>query len=143
MSAGGDEVAHVIVGKPGPDFMSTYLRPVDQDNVYRVSVYLRTQVDRGDQTWRHKTILKVAQSEIASYTATDSTGVRVTVGRDETGQWRMSEPKEGLARSELVPMVLQAMADMIAELRPSDSEGRQKISKFFISASLSFRKPVK
>ena len=111
--AGGDEVGHIIVGKPGPDGMSTYVRLAGQDNVYRVPVYLRSQVDRGDQSWRNKTVLKVPQAEIASYTTTDETG-SVTLVQDPPGNWKMTAPQEGPVDPGLVPMLLQTLTNVTA-----------------------------
>jgi hypothetical protein len=112
--AGGDEVGHIIVGKPGPDGMSTYVRLADQDNVYRVPVYLRSQVDRGDQTWRNKTVLKVPQAELASYTTTDEKGSSVTVVQDPPGNWKMTAPQEGPVDPGLMPMLLQTLTNVSA-----------------------------
>lgn len=111
--AGGAEVGHLIVGKPGPDGMSTYVRLAGQDNVYRVPVYLRSQVDRGDQTWRNKTVLKVAQAEVASYTTTDASGT-VTLVQDPPGNWKMTEPREGQVDMGMLPLVLQSLTNVTA-----------------------------
>lgn len=111
LRSGGEEVGHLIVGKPGPDGMSTYVRPSGQDKVYRVPVYLRPQVDRGDQTWRNKTVLKVAQADVASYTTTDSTG-SVTVAQDPSGEWKMTAPQESPVQPSILPIVLQSLTNI-------------------------------
>ncbi|MCA9728677.1 MAG: DUF4340 domain-containing protein [Candidatus Eisenbacteria bacterium] len=112
IKGGGQDLAHLIVGKPGPDYMSTYIRPTGQDNVYRVPVYLRTQVDRGDQTWRNKTVLKLAKEDLASYTTQDSSGT-VTVEQTD-GEWKMTAPREGAVRQDLLPILLQSLTNITA-----------------------------
>lgn len=114
VAAGGEEVAHLIVGKPGPDGMSTYIRRAGDDNVYRVPVYLRSRVDRGDETWRNKTIVKVAREDIASYTTTDSTGAVVTLAQDSAGTWQMTVPQASPVQENVLPIVLQSLSNITA-----------------------------
>ena len=113
VTTGGSEVAHLIVGKPGPDYMSTYIRPADQDNVYRVPVYLRTQVDRGDQTWRNRNVLTLSQHDIVSYSTTEGT-TKITLTQETPGQWRMTAPQESAVDMGLLPMILQSMTNITA-----------------------------
>lgn len=113
ISQGAKPVAEFVVGKPGPDFMSTYIRPVSGDKVYLVPVYLRTTVDRGSETWRNRTVLDIEQAKIASYT-TRNTRETVTVEKGKDGEWNITAPTQAKARPEVVSMVLRSLAALRA-----------------------------
>lgn len=106
---GGRPLAAYVVGKPGPDFMSTYVRPVDKDAVYLVPVYLRTAVDRGEQSWRNLTVLELEQADITGYT-THSTRETVNVEKQEDGTWQITEPLQAKARPDIVSAVVRSLA---------------------------------
>ena len=55
----GEEVGHFIVGKPGPDFLSTYVRAANSDKVIQVPEYL-PNLFKGQKTWREKTIFDLS-----------------------------------------------------------------------------------
>jgi hypothetical protein len=113
ISQGTKSVAEFIVGKPGPDWMSTYIRPVSGDKVYLVPAYLRTTVDRGPETWRNRTILELEQAKIASYT-TRNARETVTVERGKDGEWSITSPTQDKARPDIVGMVLRSLAALRA-----------------------------
>jgi hypothetical protein len=113
MTQGTKSLAEFIVGKPGPDYMSTYIRPKSSDKVYLVPAYLRTAVDRGPETWRNRTILELDQAKIASYT-TRNAKETVTVEKGADGQWSITAPAPDKARSDLVSMVLRSLATLRA-----------------------------
>ena len=109
ISQGPKAVAEFIVGKPGPDYMSTYIRPVSGDKVYLVPAYLRTVVDRGPETWRNRTVLELEQAKIASYT-TRNARETVTVEKGKDGEWTITAPTRDKARPDVVAMVLRSLA---------------------------------
>lgn len=109
----GKDVAAFVVGKPGPDYKSSYIRPLNKDETYRVPVYLRTKVDRGGQPWRNKTLLNISQDDIASYRTTDADG-SVSFERS-TGVWRSTEPFAGTVElTDVMGMVLNSIAKIVA-----------------------------
>jgi hypothetical protein len=109
ISQGAKSVAEFIVGKPGPDYMSTYIRPVSGDKVYLIPVFLRTTVDREPGTWRNRTVLEVDQAKIASYT-TRTARETVTVEKGKDGAWNITAPTQEKARPDMVGMVLRSLA---------------------------------
>jgi hypothetical protein len=109
ITQGTKAVAEFIVGKPGPDYMSTYIRPVSGDKVYLVPAYLRTTVDRGPETWRNRTVLELEQAKIASYT-TRNTRETVTVKKGKDGEWSITAPTQEKARPDIVGIVLRSLA---------------------------------
>jgi hypothetical protein len=110
---GGKAVAQFIVGKPGPDYMSTYVRPQGQNRVYQVPVYLRSLVDKGSETWRNQVMLDVTPSDVASYTTRNSKET-VTLEKDASGTWKMTAPFEAPAKADVVSMVLGSLVPVRA-----------------------------
>lgn len=109
----GREVAAFIVGKPGPDYNSSYVRPLEKDETYRVPVYLRTKVDRGAQSWRNKTLLDLPQDEVAAYRTTTTEG-STRFERAADG-WRSTEPFAGrVEKTDVMGMVLNSVARIVA-----------------------------
>jgi hypothetical protein len=110
---GGKSLAAFVVGKSGPDFMSTYVRPVEKTSVYLVPIYLRTSVDRGDQSWRNMTLLEVEQADIRGYT-TRNLKESVSVERQDDGTWQITEPIQARARADIMSSVLRSLATIRA-----------------------------
>lgn len=108
VSAGGKVTADFMVGKPGPDFMSSYVRPVDKDEVYRVPVYLPSVVDKGGDTWRNKTIVEADKEKITGWT-TKNGSETVAVERDANGAWKITQPFEAPARPDIISIVLDSL----------------------------------
>jgi hypothetical protein len=113
LSGGGNSLAWLYVGKAGPDYLSTYVRPVDDEKVYRVPVYLRSIVDRGKQTWRDRNIVALDESKIAGYT-TMTPRDTVAVERGEAGSWRLTKPVEADANSDVMGVVVRSLASIRA-----------------------------
>jgi hypothetical protein len=111
ISQGAKSVAEFVVGKPGPNGMSTYIRPVSGNEVYLVPVYLRTVVDRGPETWRNRTVLELEQAKIVSYT-TRNARETVTVEKGKDGEWSITAPTREKARPDLVGIVLRSLATL-------------------------------
>ncbi len=99
----------MIVGKPGTDFMSTYIRRDGADETYRIPVYLRTKVDRGGRTWRKETFLDIPQSDIARVTLKgEHTAVMENVG----GSWKMIEPFRGTVDPSLQSVIVSSLSKL-------------------------------
>ena len=50
--ARGDTLVRFVVGKPGPDFQSTYVRDLASGDVILAPGYLRSMFDRGKRSWQ-------------------------------------------------------------------------------------------
>jgi len=114
LTENGVPSAWFIVGKPGPDYMSSYIRLHDEDETYRVPVYLRPDVDRGGRTWRDQTILSVERANIASYTYTPDEERSVTVEQDEAGTWTVTAPENRAVQQQILDIVLSSLTDIRA-----------------------------
>jgi hypothetical protein len=111
ISGGSKVLADFIVGKPGPDYMSTYVRPSGQNKVYLVPSYLGSMVNRGGDTWRRTLILDLDQANITGYT-TKNPKETVTVEKGADGTWKITEPTQGTAKPEAMAMVLRSLAQI-------------------------------
>ena len=89
--------------------MSTYIRPADKSAVYLVPVYLRTTVDRGEQSWRNMTILELEQADVTGYT-TRTARETVEVVKQDDGTWQITQPIQAKARPDIVSVVLRSLA---------------------------------
>jgi hypothetical protein len=114
LSQNGAPSAWFVVGKPGPDYMSSYIRLHDEDETYSVPVYLRPDVDRGDRTWRDQTILSVDRTNIASYTYTPEEEPSVTIEQDEAGTWTVTAPEQRAVQQQILDIVLSSLTDIRA-----------------------------
>lgn len=113
VSSGEDPVAWFTAGKAGPDFMSNYIRLRGEDEVYRVPVYLRSQVERGEASWRNKRLIDIEPENIASYT-TRTPRDTVSVARGPEGNWQITHPFDAMASTDIMPVVAQSLARVTA-----------------------------
>lgn len=109
----GKDVGEFVVGKPGPDFNSCYIRPTDGDDVYRVPTYLRLKVDRGSRGWRNKSILDIPKDDIVFFSAAEGDTVN-RFERSATG-WRSTDPFQGnVVDHKVMDLVLDTLAKIVA-----------------------------
>ncbi len=110
---GGSEAGHFIVGKPGPDFLSTYVRSAESDRVIQVPEYLPS-LFQGRDTWREKAIFTLETDDIQSYEYLSPSRGSLRIARDESGAWQIEAPREGVAEERKVNMVIGAFARLKA-----------------------------
>lgn len=111
VSSGSKVVADFVAGKPGPDYMSTYVRPAGDQRVYLVPSNLSSMLNRGGESWRKTLLVDVDQSVITGYT-TRNAKETVTVERAEDGTWKIKDPTPGDARPDIVSIVLRSLAQV-------------------------------
>ncbi len=109
----GKEIGHFYVGKPGPDFMSTYVRPAGSNRVILVPDYLPNLFQRGD-TWRARTVFQLNQDSISAYEYQSPSRGHVTMRKNEAGIWRMEVPDTGAVNPSTITMPLRAFATLKA-----------------------------
>jgi hypothetical protein len=109
----GKEIGHFFVGKPGPDFLSTYVRPAGTNKVILVPDYLPSLFQRQD-TWREKTIFGFAQDSISMYEYQSPGRGHVLLKRQPSGVWRMEMPDSGGVNATTLGMPLKAICGLRA-----------------------------
>jgi len=113
LKEGDKTVAQFMVGKPGPDYMSAYVRPVPGNDVYLIPSYLRSVVDRGDETWRNLNVLSLDAANILSFKARNEK-TTIAAEKDASGSWQLTEPSPGRAKTDMIGMVLRSLAQFRA-----------------------------
>jgi hypothetical protein len=92
VSAGEASLAHVYVGKAGPDFSSTYVRLDGGDRVVRVGARLREVFDRGARGWRDRAVFKFLPDAVAavSLSSPELTAELTATGDGAARTWTVS-----------------------------------------------------
>jgi len=106
----GKEIGHFFVGKPGPDFLSTYVRPASSDRVLLVQEYLPHLFEKSD-TWRERTLFKINQEDIRRYEYTSPSRGTLAVAKDDAGVWHMEAPDTGRVEAGKLSSALRAFAN--------------------------------
>ncbi len=109
----GKEIAHFYVGKPGPDFASTYVRAASSQRVIQVPEYLPSIFQRGE-TWREKTIFSLTQQDVNRYEYSSPTRGRLLVTKDASGVWHMEEPDTGVVETSKIGIAVGAFSRLKA-----------------------------
>ncbi len=110
----GKEIGHFFIGKPGSDFLSTYVRSAASNDVIVVPEYLPSLFQRGE-TWRERTLNAFAQEDINRYEYASPTRGRVVVVKQDDGQWRMEEPDTGRVEPSRLSVALRTFASLKAD----------------------------
>lgn len=117
MLGSGDTVlAHFIVGKNGPDFLSTYLRRADEDEVYKVKLYLKSFYDKDVKYWKDREILSIEKESLRRL-CIENTGVgrRICFERTtDNEEWRMTSPVEMEVEQTRVNQIINTFGRMLA-----------------------------
>ena len=123
------EIAHLYIGKSGPDLFSTYLRKAESDEVYLHEEHLKGQFDREINNWRDKRIF--------DFDAGGATALRIVkkeetivLSKDTEENWHLEEPVSSLAEKTEVENVLRALSS----LRAADFAGNEEINESGIDA---------
>ena len=126
MDARGDTLVGFVVGKPGPDYQSTYVRDTHTGDVVLAPGYLRAVFDRGARTWQDRTVFSLEPDAIDEVRIGRS-GKSLTIRRDAGGEWYMSEPESSACdqarATRLVRTLAYLRSDELAGRMPSPASG--------------------
>jgi hypothetical protein len=110
--AEGAVLAQVVVGKSGPDFLSTYVRKEGSDEVFLIDQSLRRIFVRvGPRQWRDKAIYRLSGPDITRLKWTRE-GKTVAVEADASGNWTMTAPATAPARRDEVEALRNALSTL-------------------------------
>ncbi len=109
----GKEIGHFFVGKPGPDFMSTYVRPAGSNRVILVPEYLPSLFQKGE-TWREKTIFSFPQDSMSAYEYQSPGRGHVLLKKEPSGVWKMEMPDTAQVNAGTLAMPLKAFCSLRA-----------------------------
>jgi hypothetical protein len=101
------------VGKPGPDFLSTYVRAAGSDRVIQVPEYLPSLFS-GHPTWREKTLFSLDQENMRRYEYGSPSRGKLLMTREEAGTWNLEEPATGQVNEARAGIMLHTFAALKA-----------------------------
>jgi len=109
------ELARFLIGKNGPDFLSTYIRKADSDDVYLYDEYLRGDFDRPVSNWRDKTIFVFNPTEAVTLTISKlKEKETIALTKDTQGNWQLEEPISSLTENPPIEKILTTLGNLKA-----------------------------
>ena len=114
-SENGEVLAHFFAGKMGNDFMSTYVRKVDQNEVLLVEGYLRNIFDKGIRGWRDRTIFNFDTEQAQKLTLTSKGKGNIVINTREDGGWQIIEPEIAPAEKDVVDGIISQISKLSAD----------------------------
>jgi len=109
------ELARFLIGKTGPDFLSTYIRKADSDDVYLYGDYLRADFDKQANNWRDKNILAFNTTEVVTLTISKvKEKETIVLTKDTQGNWQLEEPISSLAENPAIEKILTTLGNLKA-----------------------------
>jgi hypothetical protein len=115
LGTGGKALAHLFVGKMGPDYISTYVRKADQDEVLLVGEYLRGVFDKGARGWRDRTIFDFDTSQVQTLTLISEEKGEIAIAAQEGGGWQIMKPEVAPAEKEAVDDIIREISKLEAD----------------------------
>jgi hypothetical protein len=103
--------AHFFVGKNGPDLFSTYIRVEGEKEVLLLSGILKAAFYKELKDWRDKTIFNLKSEEIVQIDIT-SPKKKISLKKDEKGNWEMVEPEKAKTKKEAVEGIVNTLATL-------------------------------
>ena len=91
MDASDKLLAHLFVGKTTPGFLSSYVRAADSNDVYVAQGYLQSVFDKGERTWKDRTIFDFNKGIVTQLNISSSEET-VELHLDAEGTWQMLKP---------------------------------------------------
>ena len=119
--ARGDTLVRFVVGKPGPDFQSTYVRDLASGDVILAPGYLRSMFDRGKRSWQDRTIFAYKPDEIEEIEIRRPGEAVVLQRRD--GEWFVSSPESLACDAD----EMNRLTRTLAYLKSDDFAGRMPV----------------
>ncbi|MBN2372641.1 DUF4340 domain-containing protein [bacterium] len=121
---GEKTLAHLYIGKNGPDFMSTYIRkPDSKEVILHRGFHLRSRFDKPTDAWIDKSIIKFNEKDIEQIEFGRSDQPYII--KREDGKWRIIEPEECEAKEDVVNNMVFSLVGLRAiklqRLKPDQS----------------------
>ena len=115
LGTGEKTLAHFFVGKMGPDYISTYVRKADQDEVLLVGEYLRGLFDKGARGWRDRTVFDFDASQVQTLTLVSEEKGEIAIAAQEGGGWQIVKPEVAPAEKEAVDDIVREISRLEAD----------------------------
>lgn len=110
---GDTTLALFYIGKNGPDFMSTYVREADSNEVFLYKgFHLRSRFDKPAENWLDKFIIIVQDEDVEAINYNLDDGVFSLVKDYETEKWRLDQPEASAVREKLMSDITQTLFNL-------------------------------
>jgi hypothetical protein len=114
-------LAHVYIGKNGPNFMSTYVRKEAANEVYLQPGYLKSVFDKGKTEWKDMYIFKFDPKTLA-YLDLDSPDVKITCEKNKEGKWNVTKPQSFLANATTMDQISETLSKLTTNDYPEKKD---------------------
>ncbi len=111
MDTNDKPLAHLFVGKTTPGFLSSYVRAADANDVYVVQGYLQSVFDKGERTWKDRTIFDFNKGIVTQLNISSSEET-VELRLDAEGTWQMLKPIASAAKQTEVDSLLTTLSGL-------------------------------
>ena len=111
MDANGTLLAHLFVGKTTPGFLSSYVRAADTNEVYVAQGYLQSVFNKGDRTWKDRTIFDFNKGLLTQLNIS-SPEETVELRLDADGTWQMLKPVGSAVNQTEIDSLLTTFSDL-------------------------------
>jgi hypothetical protein len=108
-------LAHFYIGKNGPDFMSTYFRKADSDEVILYKgFHLRSRFDKPADTWLDKFVILVQEQDVDRIEFKRADGPFSLVHDHEEEKWRLDSPEKSDIKEKMEKDITQTLFNLRA-----------------------------
>ena len=104
-------LAHLLVGKITPGFLSSYVRAAASNDVYVAQGSLQSVFNKGTRTWKDRTIFDFNKG-IATQLNISSSEETIELRLDENGVWQMLKPVAATANTTEVDNLLTTLSGL-------------------------------
>ena len=111
MDANSTLLAHLFVGKTTPGFLSSYVRAADANEVYVAQGYLQSVFNKGDRTWKDRTIFDFNKGLLTQLNIS-SPEETVELRLDADGTWQMLKPVGSAVNQTEIDSLLTTFSDL-------------------------------
>ncbi|MDE0014064.1 MAG: DUF4340 domain-containing protein [Candidatus Poribacteria bacterium] len=111
MDASDKLLAHLFVGKTTPGFLSSYVRAADSNDVYVAQGYLQSVFDKGELTWKDRTIFDFNKGIVTQLNISSSEET-VELHLDAEGTWQMLKPIASAVKQTEVDSLLTTLSGL-------------------------------
>jgi len=117
----GTVIADFIIGKNGPDYLSTYVRQQNSDQVYLISQFIKSFFDKPANSWKDRTLLNVEKEQIAEFSVQtkDKPALRL---KQTNNEWDIIEPETAKADIKAVERIVNGFRNFAASEFSPDSD---------------------
>ena len=111
MDASDKLLAHLFIGKTTPGFLSSYVRAADSNDVYVAQGYLQSVFDKGERTWKDRTIFDFNKGIVTQLNISSSEET-VELHLDAEGTWQMLKPIASAVKQTEVDSLLTTLSGL-------------------------------